>query len=247
VVRLEVPGGSDVIVRGDRFRDQAHTYEGPSFGDWPNFAALKIEYDADYRIPVRRDLGSVGTESRVLRADGDVVPVPWVHRIRVLVPAANEAWTTWESAAVPEAPVVAAAFAAYSGTRGEAELRVSGIPVLRFPLGAREDFDVRGGAWRLCYRAEPPRQDRAYGAYVAVGPPSAPGAPLAFAAHYRAGLSLEPMFFVVDRRRAAAELRGAAAACAPGVPATEGAARVVDGSHNNYPEDTGRWTVGGVY
>jgi len=36
-------------------------------------------------------------------------------------------------------------FAAYSGTRGEAELRVAGMPALRFPLGAQEDFDVSGG------------------------------------------------------------------------------------------------------
>ena len=64
---------------------------------------------------------------------------------------------------------------------------------------------------------------------------------------YRAGLSQDPMFFVVDRRPAAADLARAARECGFTGTVTEGAARVVDATHNNYPEDTGRWRVAGVY
>jgi hypothetical protein len=117
---------------------------------------------------------------------------------------------------------------------------------LRFPLGARESFDVSGSGWRLCHRAEPPRQDRAYGEYLLVGP-AAPGAPLSLRAGYRAGLSQEPMFFVIDRRVVSADLVRAARACGVEGPVRDGAARIVDGTRNNYPEDTGRWTAAAVY
>jgi hypothetical protein len=137
-------------------------------------------------------------------------------------------------------------FAAYSGTRGEAELRVAGAPALRFPLGAHESFEASGGEWRLCHRAEPPRPDRAYGEYVLVGPSPA-RAPLPLSVAYRAGLSQEPMFFVIDRRAASADLVRAARACGVAGAVTDGAARIVDGTRNNYPEDTGRWTVAGVF
>ena len=94
--------------------------------------------------------------------------------------------------------------------------------------------------------AEPPRQDRAYGEYVLVGP--APGrAPLSLSVAYRAGLSQEPMFFVIDRRAASPDLVRAARQCGVEGAVTDGAARIVDASHNNYPEDTGRWTVAGVF
>src|SRR5262249_30183975 len=152
-VRLRLAAGSEAVLRGDRFAGQDRDYEGPSFGDWPHYAALKIEYDGDYRTPVRLPLGSVGTASAVLRRSGERAALAGVHRVRVLVPGTNEGWLDWETAAVP-ATGGALAFAAYSGTRGEAELGADGAPVLRFPLGANEDFDVSANGWRLCQRAE---------------------------------------------------------------------------------------------
>jgi 4-amino-4-deoxy-L-arabinose transferase-like glycosyltransferase len=245
-IRLTVPETTDAVLRGDRFTGQDREYEGPSFGDWPNYVALKIEYDGDYRIPVSLPLGSVGSESAVRRRSGDTKAIAAVHRIRVVVPGTNEGWIDWETAPAAAAGATAFVFAAYSGTRGEAELRVAGRPEVRFPLGARESFDVSGGGWRLCHRAEPPRQDRAYGQYVLVGP-AAPRAPVSLRVAYRAGLSQEPMFFVIDRRAISADLVRAARACGVGGAVTDGAARIVDGTRNNYPEDTGRWTVSAAY
>jgi len=245
-IRLTVPETTDAVLRGDRFTGQDREYEGPSFGDWPNYVALKIEYDGDYRIPVSLPLGSLDTESAVRRRSGDRKAIAAVHRIRVVVPATNEGWIDWETAPAAAAPPSAFVFAAYSGTRGEAELRVAGRPEVRFPLGARESFDVSGGGWRLCHRAEPPRQDRGYGQYVLVGPAPA-RAPVSLRVSYRAGLSQEPMFFVIDRRAISADLVRAARACGVGGAVTDGAARIVDGTRNNYPEDTGRWTVSAVF
>lgn len=245
-IRLSVPPDARARLRGDRFHGEDREYEGPSFGDWPHYAALKIEYDGDYRIPVTVGLGSVATESAIVDRSGRRSLIRSVHRIRVVVPTGNEGWIDWESAPAG-AGAPAMVFAAYSGTRGEAQLRVDGQPALRFPLGAHEDFDVAGGGWRLCQRAEPPRQDRAYGEYVLFGPPPRPGAPVAFRAEYRAGLSQEPLFFVIDRRAPSVDLARAASRCGAGLSLIDGAARIVDATHNNYPEDTGRWTVGAVY
>jgi 4-amino-4-deoxy-L-arabinose transferase-like glycosyltransferase len=244
-IRLDVPEDARAVLRGDRFTGQDRQYEGPSFGDWPNYVALKIEYDGDYRIPVGLPLGSVATESAVLHRSGRRSPLAGVHRIRVVVPGGNEGRIDWETAPAA-AGASAFVFAAYSGTRGESELSVNGAPALRFPLGAREGFDVSGGGWRLCQVAEPPRQDRAYGEYVLRGPAPA-GAALALGASYRAGLSQEPMFFVIDRRASSADLVAAARRCGVTGPVLDGAARVVDATRNNYPEDTGRWTVAGAY
>jgi hypothetical protein len=245
-IRLTVPETTDAVLRGDRFTGQDREYEGPSFGDWPNYVALKIEYDGDYRIPVSVPLGSVDTESAVRRRSGDTKAIAAVHRIRVLVPGTNEGRIDWETAPAAATGPTAFVFAAYSGTRGEAELRVAGRPEVRFPLGAPESFEVTGGEWRLCHRAEPPRQDRGYGEYVLVGPAPA-RAPVALSVAYRAGLSQEPMFFVIDRRAISADLVRAARACGVQGAVTDGAARIVDGTRNNYPEDTGWWTVAGVF
>jgi hypothetical protein len=116
----------------------------------------------------------------------------------------------------------------------------------RSPRGARESFAGAGGAWRLSNRAEAPRQDRAYGEYVLVGPAPA-GAPVPLRVGYRAGLSQEPLFFVIDRRVISADLVRAARSCGVEGALRDGAARIVDGTKNNYPEDTGRWTVSAVY
>jgi len=245
-VRLTVPAGSEATLRGDRFAGQDRDYEGPSLGDWPHYAALKIEYDGDYRTPVRVPLASVGTTSAVLLSSGERVALAGVHRVRVVVPGTNEGWLDWESGSVgPKGGVLV--WAAYTGTRGEAELRPAGASTLRFPLGAREDFDVSADGWRLCYRAEPPRQDRAYGEYVLFAPPPRAAGPLPLRVSYRAGLSQEPMFFVIDRRASSADLVHAARRCGVTGNVVDGAARIADAAHNNYPEDTGRWSVSAVY
>ena len=246
-IRLSLPGDARAVLRGDRFTGQEREYEGPSFGDWPHYAALKIEYDGDYRIPVTDALGSVATESAVVGRDGRRAVLAGVHRIRLLVPAGDEGWIDWESAPAPRPEPTTMVFAAYSGTRGEATLRVDGQPALAFPLGAQEDFEVTGGGWRLCHHAEPARQDRAYGEYVLTGTPPRAGQAVAFRADYRAGLSQEPLFFVIDRRASPALLVHGATACGAGLAVIDGAARIVDATHNNYPEDTGRWTAGAVY
>jgi hypothetical protein len=245
-IRLSVPETAEAELRGDRFTGQDREYEGPSFGDWPHYAALKIEYDGDYRTPITAPLGSRRTESAVLPRSGERSAVASVHRIRLVVPGGNEGWIDFETAPAPGPGRAAFVFAAYSGTRGEAELQLAGAPVLRFPLGADEPFDVESGGWRLCHRAEAPRQDRAYGEYVLTGSAPSPEAlPVRIA--YRAGLSQEPMFFVIDRRPVAADLARAARECGVSGTIADGAARVVDATHNNYPEDTGRWRVAGVY
>jgi len=244
---LRLPPSAEARLRGDRFTGQDRRYEGPSLGDWPHYAALKIEYDGDYRIPVAEELGSLGTESAVLTRSGGRRVLRSVHRIRVVVPGQDEGAIEWESAPVPQGTTTPAlALAAYSGAHGEADLLVSGTRVLGFPLGASGDFDVSGGGWRLCYRGEPPRQDRAHGAYVLSGRTAA-GEPVRVRAEYRAGLSQEPLFFVIDRHPDMARLERAARACGLSGPVVEGAARVVDGTRNNYPEDTGRWTVAQLY
>ncbi|HUG53054.1 MAG TPA: hypothetical protein VMR21_05615, partial [Vicinamibacteria bacterium] len=246
-VRLTVPEDAEAFLRGDRFAAQAREYEGPSLGDWPHYAALKIEYDGDYRLPVTVALGSVGTSSAVRLRSGERVTVRAVHRIRVLVPEGNAAWLSWQSAPAPAAGPAALAFAGYSGVRGEAELLVDGVPTLRFPLGAGADFEVSGGGWRLCHHAQPRRQDRAYGHYVLSGPPPRPGRPVPLRAQYRAGLSQDPMFFVIDRRASTADLVPSARACGVTGAVQDGAAEVLDASHNNYPEDTGRWTAAALF
>jgi hypothetical protein len=101
--------------------------------------------------------------------------------------------------------------------------------------------------WRLCHRAEPPRQDRAYGEYVLTGTSPRPGESARLRVAYRAGLSQDPMFFVIDRRASSVDLVRAARHCGVAGGVLDGAARIVDATHNNYPEDTGRWTVASAY
>jgi len=62
-------------------------------------------------------------------------------------------------------------------------------------------------------------------------------------------MSAEPRFFQLDTRRDFTELERQAADCrpAPGTTVVNGIGGVLDASKNNYPEDTGRWTVAAVY
>src|SRR5207237_2130124 len=97
-IRLSLPADQSARLRGDRFAGEDREYEGPSFGDWPHYAALKIEYDGDYRIPLSLPLASAGTESFVRLRSGALERVRGVHRIRIVVPATDEGWLEWESA-----------------------------------------------------------------------------------------------------------------------------------------------------
>ena len=78
------------------------------------------------------------------------------------------------------------------------------------------------------------------GTYVLSGPAAA-GRPITLRAVYRTGMAHDALFFVVDARRP----RGDTAACGAAT-ATSGVARILDATRNNYPEDTGRWTVTGT-
>ncbi len=69
---------------------------------------------------------------------------------------ANEGEILWESAPLPAAPEVALGWAAYSGNRGQGELRADGRRLLDVPFGRGEDFEVLAPPFRLCHRAEPP-------------------------------------------------------------------------------------------
>lgn len=247
-IRLRHHHGSVILLGGDRFSHQDRSYEGPSFGDWPHAVALKLEYDGDYRLPVTLPLGSLRTRSYVLGLDGSRSPLRSVHRIRLVTLGSNEGSLSWESAPVPAAPRVALGFSAYSGKRGRAEISANGVGAGSFPLGAGDDFDTEEGQYRLCYRAEPPRQEKAYGHYFLVGPVGSEG-PVSFRLRFRTGMSLEPMFFVIDRRRDFEDTAAAFPRCAlpQGLPLLDGAATILDATKNNYPEDTGRWRVAEVF
>jgi len=93
------------------------------------------------------------------------------------------------------------------------------------------------------------RGERPYGSFFLIGPPPTPGRPLPLEVRFRTGMREEPAFFVPDRRREPDDLRPLLAACGanPGVPLVRGVATVTDASHNQYPEDTGRWRVAEVY
>jgi hypothetical protein len=243
VVSIRLPRERRAILGGDRFGAQDRVYEGPSFGDWPRFVALKLEYDGDYRLPVREELKSASTRSFVLREDGRRAATRARHRIRLITLGQNEGAAEWETAPA-SASAAAFAWTAWSGLRGDAALRVDGREALRFPLGASWAFDAEGGGYRLCHRPLGVRGEKPYGAYVLSGP-ATPGRPLSLRVEFRTGMSQDPMFYVVDARRPGGEAASSAGGCASD-PAP-GAARIVDATRNNYPEDTGRWTVTGVF
>jgi len=190
---------------------------------------------------VRERLGSADTRSFALEPDGDRRAIRAIHRVRLITVGQNEGWTKWETTPPPSSPA-AFAWAAWSGARGEAELAVDGRPVLRFPLGATWSFEAEGAGYRLCHAPEGIRGEKAYGVYVLSGPAEV-GRPAALHVRFRTGMGHDPLFYVVDAKRtftAAGDTCGAAAAA-------RGAARILDATRNNHPEDTGRWTVTGVF
>jgi len=163
----------------------------------------------------------------------------------------DEGWLAWRSAPLPRAGTAALVFSAWSGHRGQAELFAGRAPRLTFPLGARQAFDVAADGVRLCHGEEGERGEKAYGSYALVGDVSrlgTPGSAVDTLLRFRTGMNDTPMFFVIDRKRALEETVAALGACLP--PSTTvvgGAAEVLDATHNNYPEDTGRWGVERVF
>jgi 4-amino-4-deoxy-L-arabinose transferase-like glycosyltransferase len=248
-IRLTVPERAPaVVLRADRFRDQDRVYEGPSFGDWPKAVATKLEYDADYRIPVREPLASRSTRSLRLDGSGAWSEERPRYRIRVVTLAADEGAAIWQSERVPEG-ASALGFAAISAGGGRpAELQLENRPILSFPIGAASDFDVHEPPYRLCYRFERDWGHNPYGSYFLFGP-LPPGSTLRLAVRFRTGMRDEPISFVLDRRRALDDQRAAFARCAgdAGARLAQGFGSALDQSRNSYPEDTGRWRVDAVY
>jgi 4-amino-4-deoxy-L-arabinose transferase-like glycosyltransferase len=247
-VRLRSSGRAPITVYGDRFREQEAWYEGPSFGDWPHLAAVKLEYDGDYRLPVRRPLESTETSSFIVNEEGSLSRFHGVHRVRILEIGQNEGRLSWESEPLPRTDRAAVGFFAYSGKTGSAELLVDGTVSATFPLGSTEDFDVSGPGHRLCHRAEPPRGDMAYGGYVLFTRAERAG-PVSLSVRFLSGMSAEPLFFSLDQRRDADRLRTLVGDCEPGGQGAlvEGVGRILDATANHYPEDTGRWSVVSVH
>jgi hypothetical protein len=248
-VRVKTRGRTDIVLNGDRFRDQNKVYEGPSFGDWPHLAAIKLEYDGDYRLPVRLPLQSADTKSYVIDSSGERRPTRSVHRIRIVTLQSNEAELRWETPPVTSAEELALGFFAYSGRNGSGELFVGDEYALTFPLGSGEDFEIEQAPYRLCHRAEPPNGDTAYGGYILLMPPEERDGPVPLSVRFRSGMSIEALFFSLNVDENPEKLRELAEHCE--VPDTgsllNGAFRVVDASRNRYPEDTGRWSVRDVF
>ena len=239
-IDVEARERRDVRLYGDRFRDQERVYEGPSFGDWPHLAQVKLDYDGDYRLPVRLPLQSADTRSDRKSA----------HRIRLVSLANNEGRLLWETEPVGTEERAVAAFFAYTGSRGRAELLVEGEPVLSFPLGSDRDFEIEAPPYRLCFRVDPPRASMPYGGYVLTMDNKTEGTgPIALGAKFVSGMSVESMFVSLDMRRTDAKaLVDLAARCDIGQQRhVVGVGRLVEAETNSYPKDTGRWSVAEVF
>jgi hypothetical protein len=248
-IRLNASSPTAISLRGDRFAYQQSVYEGPSFGDWPYLVAGKLEYDGEYRLSIRRPLESFQTQSFVVTGAGERLLSASVHRIRLITLDSNTAGLSWNSTPVPRAGLVAAVWSAYSGNRGPATLWLDGKPLLTFNLGASQDFEIAALPYRLCFIAEGLRADKPYGTYALIGPALRAGARLDLSVRYASGMSVEPLFYQLDRKRSAAEQQGLLPRCASsrGAVFMPGIEQVIDASRNNYPEDTGRWRVRVIY
>ncbi len=245
VLRVTTPG---VRVRGDRFTAQDRLYEGPSFGDWPNLSAVKLEYDGDYRLPIRSPLSSRGATSTAIHASGRREELRSVLRVRAVTLAANEGSLLWETESAPKATHAVFGFAAVSGNRGQAELRIDGRPTFTFPLGAERDYSIEQDAFRLCHVFEGIKQEKASGVYLVSMPVSEPGRPISLELRFRTGMSVEAMFFVLDKKRDPKQLEPHLAGCGfEGQPFVNGLGRLIDATRNNYPEDFGRWRAALVF
>jgi 4-amino-4-deoxy-L-arabinose transferase-like glycosyltransferase len=227
---VAAPNRTDITLYGDRFADQDRIYEGPSFGNWPHLAQVKLEYDGDYRLPVRVPISSVSTESNSRSR----------HRIRVITLGSNEGRLIWETEPATAGERTALAFYAYSGRRGNASLAVDNDIVATFPLGSMDNFDING----LCYRADPPRGDMAYGGYVVFVEPDQDG-PVQLTVRFMSGMSIEPMFMSLDRRRS--DILELVTRCTEDDVPARGFGAIIEAQTNSYPADTGRWSVANVF
>jgi 4-amino-4-deoxy-L-arabinose transferase-like glycosyltransferase len=227
-LRIELRPAPEALVtlKGDRLGEQGHVYEGPSFGDWPFVSTVKLEHDGDPRLAIRRHLASRTTESALVDS-GRRRPLSYRHRVRVITLARNEGRLTWRTPLVP-ASATSIDFAAYSGERGQAELWIDGTRGPSFPLGAATDFEVAAGAFTLRHRAQPERGGMRYGIYTLSLPVFARGRALTLGVRFYSGMSIEPMFFSLDRRGG-------------------GVAELLEAQANSYPDSTGRWGVAEVF
>jgi len=143
----------------------------------------------------------------------------------------------------------------YQAAHGRATTECGQVRVVagRLSLGEGQEVgglrdDLRSEGYRLCYRAEPPRGHTPYGVYSLIGPVPQ-HVPLTLSVRFWAGMSVEPMFFVIDHKRTSADLEVAHARCDPPREAArlDGVGRILDATHNSYPSDVGRWAVDAVY
>jgi hypothetical protein len=118
-------------------------------------------------------------------------------------------------------------------------------------LNGRAPFDLSSEGAHLCYRFEGERGEKAYGSFAVSGPVARLGTPMApvrARLAFQAGMSELPMYFVIDRKRPLQDTVAALGECIPaGATIVAGAVEILDATHNNYPEDTGRWAVDKVY
>ena len=247
-IRLRADGGNEFLLGADRFGEQERLYEGPSFGEWPNMVALKLEYDGDYRRTARYRLGSAGTRTTLVGAAGERRVLPGVARIRLITIGNNEGWMRWRSAPLPHSPA-ALGFFAYSGVRDSAQLLVDGQPALRIALDQPQDYALDAPPFRLCHRSLGERGKTPYGVFILSAPAPAPGRALELETRFKTGMSERAMYFVVDAHRDPADLEPFYESCgvAPSLPRVNGVAEVLDATHNSAPQDTGRWSVTGVF
>lgn len=244
-IALDVEAGDEITLRADRFVDQERVYDGPSFGDWPHFVPLKLEYDGDYRLGVQRPLGSAGTRTSMVTGGGPRLS-PAIARVRLVTLANAAAGTRWTSAPTPARGNVALGFFAWAGVRQDASLWIDGAHALDFVLSER-DGEWRGGGFRLCQRGLGDRGDKAYAALVLEGPAS--GEPRTLEVRFSTAFARQRAYFVADRKGDFAALGPHFAACgvAETTPRAAGVASVLEASRNSYPEDTGLWRVESVY
>lgn len=237
-----------VTLFGDRHREEQTVYEGPSFGDFPRAVALKLEYDGDYRIPVRHTLVSDRTESLIVTAKGERKPSGMIFRIRLLTLRSNEGGLRFETEPARGAQT-SWGFFAWSGSRGEAQMASSRLRPIRFPLGSLSDFSINGEDAQLCYRSRGERGGAPYGGYVLTTARAEAGQPETLEVSFRSGMSVEAMHFHLDGRATAPDLAQLFKECGDPAPDRRlaGLHRIIDASRNSYPDDTGKWQVAEVF
>jgi hypothetical protein len=241
-VRLLGAPGLDAVLSADRFSGDQLAYDGPSFGDWPNVAAVKFDYDADPRLPIHRPLASDGTRSALLDADGNRRPIQGVFRVRILLLAGNDGAASWVSAPIPTGGQSTLYFSANHGIGGLADLVVQGQKILDVRLGTREDYTLVEPPYTLRYKHDASKVNAIRGTFCLSGP--FPPGRAQLAVRFRAAMSDDRLFFLPGPSSEAD--RDVCSSDNPG-PLVDGMARIVDASRARYPSQTGRWRVLSVF